>query len=378
MIYLDHAATSLPKSPLALKAIEESLLLGNPGRSGYSAAIDSSRLIYESRLEIARLCNLEDESGVIFTSGATEALNTAIFSCCKTDKKVNVISSGLEHNAVVRPLRELEKTGSINWKIISENDDSFYDSFKKEFNKGCDVVILNHISNVSGRRLNIQKIINMINKNAILIVDAAQSFGAEFIDIKGIDFLCSSAHKGLAAPMGIGFLIKNTEKSLNPILFGGTGSASESFEMPEYSPDRFEAGTPNLPGIASVLAICKQLNKDNLDKKSQELQKIRDYLFDHLSEISGINIIGPKVGGTALSIAIPNQDIALITHHLWKKEKICLRVGLHCSPLAHQNLDTFPNGTIRISPNHQTHQEEIDVLIKALKETINNKSKKSY
>jgi len=367
MIYLDHSATSIPKHHEVSDSQNAFSNSANPGRSGYGPAIDASRNVFNSRCNIAETVNIKDEQGVIFTANATASLNIAIQGLC-SDKPKNILCSSMEHNAVMRPLHALSNSKKIKWAHIKEDNNNFYDNLKKSMSHDIDFVVLSHVSNVSGRRIDLKRVSEIIKKfQCLLIVDAAQSFGCEPIDMEGIDILCASAHKGLRGPMGIGLLIAQPNIVLRPLLYGGTGSSSTSLDMPSDFPDQLEVGTLNVPGICATGNICSELSNELLQHREKEQQIKRSYLIKYLQKLSKtIKLYSPEIGGSAVSIDLPNKDIALIAHDMWKKHQICVRVGLHCSPFSHQNLGTFPKGTLRISPSHDTKDSDLDIVIKYL------------
>ena len=367
MIYLDHSATSLPKHPKLNEWMNENNHSASTGRSGYGLAIDASRLVYDSRCEIARLLNLKDERGIIFTNNATMSLNFAIQGLCRDEKK-KALCSSLEHNAVMRNFHALEKTGQLEWSQIREDND-FYESLEKEISEEIDFVVVSHVDNVTGRRLNLQRISEIVKKHqCILIIDAAQSFGCEPIDMNGIDILCASAHKGLKGPMGLGILAIQDNVKLPHIFNGGTGSSSNSLEMPEDYPDTLEVGTLNVPAIIATGKICQSLSEQTLENYQSQLQERRSFLIKELNTI-GDKVVthSPEIGGTAVSIDIPGKDLANIAHTAWKEYGICVRVGLHCAPFSHTNLGTFPNGTLRISPSYETKLNDLKIFTDFIK-----------
>ncbi|MBF0199655.1 MAG: aminotransferase class V-fold PLP-dependent enzyme, partial [Planctomycetes bacterium] len=202
------------------------------------------------------------------------------------------------------------------------------------------------------------------------ILDAAQSCGCEEIPLDYCDILCASGHKGLGGPMGTGILLLAGQSQPLDLIQGGTGSSSDSLDMPKHLPDYLEAGSPNLPGIAGLGAALADFNKTPLCERSQKQQSIRSYLCQALDTIAEVKLTSPRLGGTAVSFTVTGTDMGEIGHQLWSRHKICLRVGLHCSPLAHKSLQTFPTGTIRVSVSHSNTEAEIDNFIKALLEQL--------
>lgn len=334
---------------------------GNPGRSGYEPALESSRAMLDTRCELATILGMQDESRLIFSSGATESLNLGIRGIMKSGTRV--ISSNLEHNSVARPLANGQKNDAWQWIILDACGVDFCDRLEAALKIPTELVVVNHVSNVSGQRQSMEHIRKICRDyRTPLLWDVSQSVGCELLELQAGEMLAGGAHKGLRGPMGLGFLAVGESINLSPIMFGGTGSASESLELPSFWPDRYESGTPNVPAVAGLGAALRGLTADVLMQRERELQHRRSIIWDGLQGVLGLKVIGPRSGGTAISLQMPH-DAGVLAQTLWEKYKIALRIGLHCSPLAHQSLGTFPHGTLRIAPSYETKIEEIGYFL---------------
>ena len=361
MIYLDHSATSLPKAQGVAEAMVRALQWGNPGRSGYEPALESSRAMLATRCELASLLGMRDESRLVFTSGATEALNLGIRGILKSGARV--ISTNLEHNSVARPLANGQKNDAWQWIILDACGADFCYELDAALKIPTELVVVNHVSNVSGQRQSMELIRKICREvHTPLLWDVSQSVGCELLELQAGEMLAGGAHKGLRGPMGLGFLAVGDSINLRPMMFGGTGSASESLDLPSFWPDRYESGTPNVPGMAGLGAALRGLSTDVLRQRERDLQLRRNIIWDGLQGVLGLQVIGPRSGGTAISVQM-QLDSGVLAQNLWEKYKIALRVGLHCSPLAHQSLGTFPQGTLRIAPSHDTKMEDLRTFL---------------
>lgn len=365
MIYLDHAATAHPRLQSVREALVQTCDSGNPGRSGHGLGLEASRFIFETRLKLAELLETSGEDKLIFTSGATHALNKILRGILTSGDLV--FSTNLEHNAVARVLNQLKEKQQVKWEVLDAVDGNFSDSLCKRIKEGVvpQLVVMNHVSNVTGVRQDLSEVRSVCEAQGIsLVIDAAQSFGHEEIKLKQNEAICFSAHKGLMGPMGLGVLAMGDKINVSPVEFGGTGSHSESLEMPDSFPDLMEVGTPNVPAIAAFGAALDSLG--GLNQSQIELQELRSYLHSSLSKIPALNLFSPEQGGSAISFDLSGKDLGNFAHLLWSKYQICCRVGLHCAPLAHQSLGTYPNGTLRISLGKSSKQSDCDKFLEAL------------
>lgn len=377
MIYLDNCATTFPKPENVIRSVCNSFRKygANSGRGGHSAAMQSSQAVFEVREKVQEFFNAGEPENVIFTSGCTESLNTVIKGILK--KGDHVVISSLEHNSVVRPLERLKKEGVITYDVaeVCEGDhDKTLDNFRKKFNGHTRLVVCTHGSNVFGLRLPVERLAALCHQYGIKIcVDAAQTAGVLPIDVKGdcIDYLCLSGHKGLYGPMGIGVLIINCDTVPMPLKEGGTGSSSLSLEQPDFLPDRFESGTPNLPGICGLGAgidFVKFKGTENILKHEMNfLSKVYKMLCQNDNIILYTQKPDLNYHVPVLSFNIKGKSSEETAAILNRRFNIAARAGLHCSPLAHISMGTENTGTVRICPSVFTDYSNCEFLIKALK-----------
>ena len=375
-IYLDNAATSYPKPREVVDAVCDFMINNgtSSGRGSYQKAMESDFLIYNARKEIGSLFNFDDPKKVIFTSNVTESLNMAIRGLVKSGD--NVITSSLEHNAVWRCLKTLEKEINISITKIKANNhgETDIEDLKKNIKENTSLIVFTQASNVLGTIQPIKEIGAIARKYKIpFLVDAAQSAGVLPIDVKkdNIDILAFTGHKSLLGPMGTGGLIINCEYNINPLKVGGTGGDSSYEYQPNYYPNKLEAGTLNVSGIVGLsegVKFIKNKGIINIYNKEKELVK---YALDKLKTVKNIEIYGPKdsekiVGVISFNIkGVAPEDIA---YELDNKYNIMIRSGLHCAPNAHQLIGTKETGTLRIGIGYFNEKEDIDKLVKALNE----------
>lgn len=372
MIYLDNAATSFPKPKESIDNLNRfvSEIGGNPGRSGHSLSVDAARVMFEAREKLTEFIHGNDSERLIFTQNGTESLNLAILGLLKD--KDHVITTSMEHNSVMRPLMFLMKEKGVELSVIQCDPSGHLDigEMAKMIRKETRAVIINHGSNVIGLTQPIGKIKDAIG-DTILIVDACQTIGTLPIDIKkdNIDIICFSCHKSLFAIQGLGALYIREGIEPTPLKFGGTGSKSESVEHPEFLPDRYECGTPNTPGIASLLGGLAFIEKEGLEKIAERKRALRDSIVQGLAGIDGVIVYGNyeiKTTVPVISFNIQGKMPSEVGYSLNQRE-IYVRVGLQCSPMAHKTIGTFPEGTVRVSPGYFTTDEEADIFLEAVK-----------
>ena len=415
-IYLDNAATSFPKPEEVPRAVYDYMTkLGtNVNRGGYATAYDTESVVLECRELIGALFHAPDYKNVVFTRNITESLNVVLKGLLRSGD--HVIVSSMEHNAVMRPIRQLEKKGINFTRVQCESDGSL----KPEKLLSClrpdtKAVVMTHASNVFGTMLPIQEVGNFCKENGLIfILDSAQTAGVFPIDMEKmhIDILCFTGHKGLLGPQGIGGFILRDELVLKiePLISGGTGSLSNVETVPEFMPDRFEAGTPNLPGIFGLHAALNWLRKlgeadllkgENLKENSavQEvfgktpfsveqcfsaaLEKIRKHelqltaeflkMLDPLEKEGKLKIIGKKdteMRTGVVSIQTLTRELSDTAFQLDTRYGIMTRVGLHCAPSAHKTMGTYPTGTIRFSFGFANTDQEVKIAADALRELL--------
>ena len=399
-IYLDNAATSFPKPEEVPKAVYDYMTkLGtNVNRGGYATAYDTESVVFECRELIGALFHAPDYKNVVFTRNITESLNVVLKGLLHSGD--HVIVSSMEHNAVMRPIRQLEKKGVSFTRAQCESDGSL----KPEKLFAClrpdtKAVVMTHASNVFGTMLPIEEVGNFCKENGLVfILDSAQTAGVFPIDMEKmhIDILCFTGHKGLLGPQGIGGFILRDELVLKiePLISGGTGSLSNVETVPEFMPDRFEAGTPNLPGIFGLHAALNWLRKLGEKSLSAELfttehcfsaalEKISEHelhlteefltLLEPLEKEAKLKIIGKKdteMRTGVVSIQTLSRELSDTAFQLDTRYGIMTRVGLHCAPSAHKTMGTYPTGTIRFSFGFANTDKEVKLAIDALKELL--------
>jgi len=372
MIYLDNAATTNHKPFCVKYAVVKAMskkYSANPGRSSHKPSIKSAMKILKAREEIANFFGLTNENNVIFTSGCTESLNLAILGSVKQNG--HIITTIFEHNSVLRPLYYLKEKKLIDYTIVKPN---FYgDITKKELQEvvkpNTYMLIVNHISNVTGKEINLQECGKFAKENNLLfLVDAAQSAGHKKINMQenNIDILCIAGHKGLYAPQGVGALLHNNI-ILQPIKFGGTGIFAEEKTMPIISPETYEAGTTCTPNIFGLLAGIKFVKKHFL-KITKKQTKQTKYLLEKLNKLNNVTLYtNLSCLNGVISLNIKNKPSQEVANVLNTKYKICVRSGLHCAPLIHKYYGTLENGMVRVSLSYFTKKQELNKLVNALK-----------
>lgn len=376
-IYFDNGSTSFPKAPGAAEAVSEMLLKGafNINRGSYAGAYEVAGMVLETREQLAGLFGAESSKQVVFTPGITWSINMLLHGLLK--KGEHVVVSGMEHNAVMRPLYELSKRG-VCFDTAQAEPDGFVrpEAVEEKIRPETKLVLMLHASNVCGTILPVREIGEICRKHGVFFaVDTAQSAGSIPVRMTGygIDFLAFTGHKGLLGPQGIGgFLISDKlDKELRPVVCGGTGSSSDSYEQPACLPDKYESGTMNLPGIAGLHASLAYIERTGLDTIEKKKMELTGQFLKGTAGIPGIRIAGRMgtTGRTAVvSLDFTGQDNALAAFMLEQEYGIMTRVGLHCAPAAHRSLGTFPQGTVRFSFGYANTEEEIAYGIRAVRE----------
>ena len=358
MIYLDNGATSFRKPPGVARAVQQAMLrCTNPGRGGYGAAMEAARQVFACREAAGKLFSCMPEQ-VVFTSNCTHGLNIAIRSLVKPEAKV--VISGFEHNAVVRPLHGLNAQVIIAGRKLFDWEDTL-SRFKEALKKGPDAAVFTHVSNVFGYILPVEEMAALCRQYGVpFILDAAQSAGSIPVsqDKLGAEFIAMPGHKGLLGPQGTGLLICKGEVS--PLLYGGTGSESRRMDMPDYLPDRLEAGTLNVPGIAGVHAGIRYLQQVGIEKIGKTEHICAERCAEALKNRGYRVFCGPHQAGTVSFV--PAMDCEEAAEILGRRG-IAVRAGLHCAPIAHESAGTLESGTVRISFGTDANLEQIPFLI---------------
>lgn len=380
-IYLDQASTSFPKSPSVARAVYDYLngFPVNVNRGSYKTAYSVEEKIYTTREQLIRLFNFNTgkPKNVIFTPNITTSLNILIKGLLKPGD--HVLVSSIEHNAVMRPLNQLKEIGVNFDRIPCTSDGSLIlDEAGKLLRPQTKLLVCLHASNVCGTIMPIDKIGQFCKDHGLFfILDTAQTAGTIPVNMEEahIDALAFTGHKGLRAPQGTGgFLIRDELTSrLTPLISGGTGSISHSEEVPTFMPDRFEPGTPNIPGIIGLGAALNDLENISMQEQFNHELVLTKHFIDGILAMdpyeSKIKIIGKKDTSdrcAVVSIQTPGIDMALAAYELDSTYNIMTRVGLHCAPNAHKVLNTYPEGTIRLSFGAQNTIEEVDAALHAL------------
>lgn len=344
MIYLDNGATSFPKLPQVRQAMEMAVSrCANPGRGGHEASLLAARTVYRCRERASALFGCRPEQ-VVFTSNCTHGLNIAIRSLVKPGSRVLV--SGFEHNSVMRPLYALDAKITVAGRKLFDPADTL-SRFEDALRRGVDAAVFTHASNVFGYVLPVEELCALCRRYGVpFAVDAAQSAGTEEIklDTWGADFIAMPGHKGLLGPMGTGLLLCG--KTPEPLLYGGTGTESIRREMPEDLPERLEAGTVNVPGIAGLDAGLKYLQRNGMEKIRRREGREARRCAEGLEKLGLRVFSGDHQNGT-VSFLAPGDGEELAA--ALGRRGVAVRAGLHCAPLAHESAGTLDTGTVRIS-----------------------------
>ena len=380
-IYFDNSSTSFPKAPNVGRAMGEFIENGafNINRGSYEGAYEAGSAVLDTREMLKDLFNCPNSKNVVFTPSVTYSLNFFIKGFLKPGDHVLVTS--VEHNAVMRPLVQMEKLG-VEFDAVpcDEEGGVTADDFRAYIKENTKAIITTHASNVCGTIIPIEEIGALCKeKGLVYAVDTAQTAGILNIDMQkaNIDFLAFTGHKGLLGPQGIGGFIASDklEGLIDPVISGGTGSLSDSEEIPDFLPDRFESGTLNLPGIIGLHQALVYLKEAGIDNMRNEKMEIPKYFLDQVKEIDGVKVAGKKtVEGRlgVVSIDFEGFDNSIVSFYLSSKYKIMTRVGMHCAPRAHKTLKTFPQGTVRFSFSHFNTKEEVDVCIDSIKTILSD------
>lgn len=382
LIYLDYAATA-GRRPAAVgeavvKALEQ--VSANPGRSGHALSIAAARIVEETRSLLAEFIGAPDPAGILFTKNATEAINLVLNGLLKEDDLVMV--SSWEHNAVMRPMRWLEEDRGVRMEFIPPGTGSPVDLEWLAERLGTDdvrMVVLMTASNVTGEIMPVADVGGLCSATGtFLMVDAAQGAGMLPIDVveDSIDALCLTGHKGLLGPPGTGAAWLRDPAGTLPLIRGGTGSRSREEHQPEFAPDRFEAGTLNVPGIAGLRAGLEFINERGRKEILERTRNLTAMLLDMLGTIEGMTFFGPPEPERhpgIVSFTLEGFSTSDMAHRL-EEFGILTRPGLHCAPRAHYTLGTMSEGTVRLSFSHMTGDNEIERGAEAVRMIADNRS----
>jgi len=376
MIYLDNAATSWPKPPGVAEAMVAFLeqVGANPGRAAHRLAIESGRIVYGAREAVAEVFHSANPLRVTFAANVTEALNTALRGFLHPGD--HVVTSSMEHNSVMRPLRALERQG-VALTVVRCSPEGVLDpgDIASALRPNTAMIVLNHASNVVGTLLPVLEVGRIARAHdALLLVDAAQTGGAYPVDMEadGIDLLAFTGHKSLYGPMGTGGLIFGSRMDparIEPLKRGGTGSRSELEEQPGFLPDRFESGTLNVVGLAGLEAGIRWVLAQGVEAIRQHEQALTQQLIDGLLSIQRVAVYGTRDSRqqvACVSFDVDGLDPSDVARRLDDEHDVLCRSGLHCAPAAHRTIGTFPRGSVRFGLGAMNTSEQITRAIHAV------------
>ena len=390
-IYLDNASTTFPKPQVVADAVYQYITHAGTNISRGTCATSSENLVYTTRELLCEFFGADDSKNVIFTKNVTESLNIVIKGLLRSGD--HVLVSAMEHNAVMRPLQQIgtelttdnAPADAITFSRIPCDAEGALrlDALPQRIRPNTKAIIMTHASNVCGTVQPLAEVGSFCQKHGLrFIVDSAQSAGILPLNMQElhIDALAFTGHKGLLAPQGIGGLLlrEHIIDEISPLIVGGTGSLSHTERTPRFLPDKFEAGTLNLPGIAGLQAALTWLKQQGIDKiRTHELTLTQQFL-DGLRQLEAqglLRIVGKQNCNERLgvvSIATERMDIAELAFILADKYAIATRVGLHCAPHAHKTLGTYPTGTLRFSFGWHNTDAEVSTALHALSEVLSH------
>lgn len=376
MIYFDNAATSWPKPPCVAEAMVRFMneVGANPGRSGHRLSVEAARVVYAAREVVAALFHAPDPLRVVFGANATEALNLALRGLLRPGD--HVITSSMEHNSVMRPLRALEREG-VELTVVPCSPEGFLDpaGILAAIRSNTVLVVLNHASNVVGTLLPVGEVGHLVRQcGLLLLVDAAQTGGAYPIDVQAecIDLLAFTGHKSLYGPTGTGGLIVGERvdvRRMLPLKRGGTGSRSEREEQPDFLPDIYESGTLNVAGLAGLEAGVRWVLEQGVEAIRAHEIALTQRLIEGLCQIPGVTVYGGLDADrqiATVSFTIAGKEPSEVGQRLDEEYAIMCRVGLHCAPAAHRTLGTYPDGTVRFGLGAFNTPDEVDTVLAAV------------
>lgn len=382
-IYLDQASTSFPKAPGVAQAMMDYLTMNgvNVNRGCYSSAYSAEEVIYETRQLLAELFHFSKCKNVIFTPNVTTSLNFILKGFLKPGD--HILVSAMEHNAVMRPVVQLASSGISFDRIPCRTDGSMIlEKVEELIRPETKAIVTLHASNVCGTRMPLDALGEICQRHQLyFVVDSAQTAGIVPInmDKMHIDALAFTGHKGLRGPQGTGGFLVSQElaEQMEPLISGGTGSISHTEEIPDFMPDRFESGTPNLPGIYGLHEALLYLKTHSLQAINEKELSLTGYFLEQLQALDDtgrhIRIIGKKDltdRNAVVSIQTPEIDMSQVAWQLDNEYGVMTRVGLHCAPNAHKTLGTYPAGTIRFSFGPENTKNELDFAIQGLKKIL--------
>jgi len=383
-IYFDQAATAFPKAPGVSRAMADFLehIGVNINRGVYGRALSAAERVWETREELCSLFHFDQPENVVFTLNITHALNFLLKGLLRPGE--HCLISSLEHNAVVRPLRQLSEKGVSFTKVQADSQGYLNpQNLENAIQENTKAVFITHASNVCGTILPLEEIGRICQKHGLhLILDSAQTAGYLDLDFTKLNLsaLAFTGHKGLLGPQGTGgFLLKDAlAAEMEPLIVGGTGSLSDREDIPPYLPDKFESGTLNLPGIFGLYEALQYIKKEGLASLHQQAMKNTKRFLAGIKNLPDVNLVGTweiRDRTPVVSLNFPGRDNGIIAHALAQNYGIMTRSGLHCAPWAHQTLGTFPQGTVRFSFSSFNTEKEVDYALDALQDLLKKTAK---
>lgn len=377
-VYLDNAATSYPKPVSVHEAVQHAMtdIGASPGRASHRRARDASAVVIAARKNVADFFGIQDPEQVIFTKNATESINVVLKGWLRPGDRVLI--SGMEHNAVVRPLNRLSRMGVTVERIpCSPRGRIDCDALRDLLKLPPRLAALVHASNVNGALQPVEEAAELCAEAGVpLLLDAAQTAGLRPISAKDWDLgmLACSGHKALLGPPGLGILYIRRNLDVLPLMEGGTGSNSEEEVQPEHCPDRFESGTGNLPAIAGLAAGIDFIRAAGIHPILERELSLAAMLEEEMAGFPGIRLFRPDVRGTGVvSFAVEGINPGDIGDLLDRGYDIAVRTGLHCAPLAHETIGSLPEGTVRVSVGYSTTAADVEFFLKSLRSLLSRR-----
>jgi len=383
MIYLDNAATSYPKPAPVIEAVVRCLSGqgANPGRGAYPMALAASRVVFEAREALAELIGAPDAADIVFTLNATDGLNLALKGLLRPGD--HAIASGIEHNAVARPLSALEARGvTVDTAQCAHDGTIDLAHLESLIRPNTRLIVTVHASNVLGTILPVAEIAALARRSGVLyVLDAAQTAGCRPLDVSnsGADVVVFSGHKGVLGPMGTGAAWISPDVEVRELRQGGTGGESERTEQPSTRPDRYESGTLNTPGIAGLGAAARFVLDEGVPAIAEREAALAQRLLAGLASTTGVTVYGPRPGSPrvpVISINVAGIDAHELAFLLDKEHGIAARSGLHCAPSAHSVMGTLETGALRFGVGFFNTESDIDKTLEAIRAIARDASRR--
>ena len=377
-VYLDNGAASFPKPKAVVEAVGRVLetVGASPGRGAHRHAREAAAIVSECRKKAARILGVADHDRVVFTGNATQSINLVLKGWLRPGERV--LYSAMEHNAVARPLMKLAAEG-VRAEMIpcGPGGELDLDALARMLRIEARLVVLVHVSNVNGALMPVDEAADMCARAGVpLLLDAAQSAGVQPIEAErpGIGMVACSGHKSLLGPPGVGILYIRAGLDVQPLVEGGTGSRSEELEQPDFCPDRYESGTVNLAGLAGLSEGIGYILETGMDSIREHEIGLAHHMENELSGIAGVRVFKPvRRGSGTVSFTVEGMNPNDIGAILDQAFDIAVRSGLHCAPLAHRALGSFPGGTVRVSPGFSTSVEDVEYFLNSIRWVVSRR-----